>query len=279
MLQDVDTIMSILELDTLAQDSEFGSQPTINPNLVELATATTSLNSRLSEWINFVNADIQLPKVSTVSVISNTKSNAKSSTSGKLNTDTADSSNQLTTSDRKYILAKYGSEMTNLSNMNFKYTQISDCVNMISNWINSRLSRNNQGFYYNPLNIPNWISDIVIAYGNACKSGTNSEFYNKFTAWCNNLAYSGKVNKYSLPFDVFKMENMTQQDTSIYAIAIWDVILDNTSLNSDDKLKTINANLSRLTIEDKFHLVGVEFEDYQYTENCLDAIFNRRVGA
>ena len=136
--------------------------------------------------------------------------------------DNNSSSTNATCADKSRIMSEYYDMFKNLSEFNYSYSCVADLAKLLNEWFRIRFKK---PFRYKLDNLPEWITAIIVSYGNAIYLNQSSQFVSNFYSWLDSIAID--PDKYSLPYDVYdfyKHPNNATDATS--ALILYDMLYD-----------------------------------------------------
>lgn len=143
------------------------------------------------------------------------------------------------------IIKIYGNTFSQGAMINTGYREVNQCADLINYWYTTRIQYMTiRHRAYQNLQIPNWVSYIVIMYGKAHANGTLDQFIKWFKSWCDN-ANNDFSNKYAVPKELTLLKkHIYPNDLTIDALIIYDILLDKcyVDLTSLDLPVKLDAN-------------------------------------
>lgn len=135
-------------------------------------------------------------------------------------------SSKLSSSAKRRAFRDYQTALCDLSNAEISNTYASDCAKLLWRWFHTRFVNNKSSqFRYNIARFPNWVRDIVIAYGKAVADDAVLQFEAEFSGWIDEIPASNIM--FAVPKDIYSINsNPKPEDMSLEAVVIWDMLLD-----------------------------------------------------
>ena len=229
----LDLISQILEEEALVCDGEFDTDRTeLSEVVTDLYNNSKETSMRMENLNKFV-------------------TNGKDSISNVSNLDDL----KLTSSKRKFIISKYGKVLRSVASATIEYPKVAACAHLLWRWFDSRFfltAKICPKFKYNIRRFPEWVRDIVIAYGYSVTCGTDDKFILDFNNWCDSLLNSDVGDKYAVPFNVYNVDaNMSPDKVTCAALGIWDILFDHgLDALTDESLQGLS--LSEYSVSDLF---------------------------
>lgn len=134
------------------------------------------------------------------------------------------SSNLISTNDRKKALFAYKTCLNTLSNSSMKVLEAEDCSRLIWNWFSARFLNTSSTFRYNMKKLPSWIRDIVIFYGYHVENRSVAKFKSDFNSWIDSIRTG---NNYAVPYEIYQFEKSPNPEiVTLTSVVLWDLLLD-----------------------------------------------------
>ena len=122
-------------------------------------------------------------------------------------------------------LKQYRYVFKQAAGIDFGYTEVNECAQLLDHWITCRFSGLNSNFKYQIKYLPIWATFVVIAYGKYHAAGSSIGFVQEFNAWCDDLD-KDLSNCWALPYNVFNMtKTIDPNNFTVDAMVIYDILV------------------------------------------------------
>lgn len=166
-------------------------------------------------------------------------------------------------------LRQYKDVFNQAASMDFGYTEVNECAQMLNYWISRRFSGFNPNFKYQIKQLPIWATFIIIAYGKYHEVGETITFVNAFKEWCDNLD-EDTSNCWALPYNVFNMTKVIDPSNfTVDAMIIYDILVNGCLyqlIDGKTKIPMDSSYIAKLLKEycpDKAYAVRTRFNKQQ----------------
>lgn len=224
--QIVTAVSDILQTEVLeSEQQEFESTP--DKDIYTQVAALSAEIDKLKEFVQFHNTpQTDAPQIDT--------SNSDTVEEPEVLSVDADS-DKLSSDEMKSIVSNYGSVLHDAAVTDCGLNKCNQLTSVLWKWFHARIFTqydNAPPFHYGVHRFKSIIYSFVILYGWHIENHTEDSFFRYFEDWLESLSTSHDSNKWIAPYEVYQIErNSDSKYANLTAAVLWDMLLDNTSLN------------------------------------------------